>query len=360
MMRAAVMRNKEIIVTEVADLSPGQGEALVKTLACGICGSDLHALHHGEAMVEAQRESGGPLVYDTSRDVVLGHEFSAEILELGRGAPSHLKTGDLVCSYPVLMSGREAKAIGFSNDVPGGYAENMLLTSSLLLQIPNGLSAELAALTEPMAVGRHAVEKAAGSLGGSCLVIGCGPVGLAVIAALKQKGCGPIVASDFSPRRRELAELLGADEVINPADLSPYDSWRAISTSAKKTIDKSSSHDGLRPKAGGIIFECVGVPGVIEEIMTGAMRGTSVVVVGVCMQQDSFHPMVAIGKELNLQFVLGYSAREFRDTLRAIAEGELNVEKLITGKVGINGIAQAFDDLADPELHAKVIVEPWR
>jgi threonine dehydrogenase-like Zn-dependent dehydrogenase len=230
----------------------------------------------------------------------------------------------------------------------------------LLLQIPNGLSAERAALTEPMAVGRHAVEKAAGSLDGSCLVIGCGPVGLAVIAALKQKGCGPIVASDFSPRRRELAEILGADEVINPADSSPYDSWRAISASAKKTIDKSSPHDGLRPKKGGIIFECVGVPGVIEEIMTGAMRGTSVVVVGVCMQQDSFRPMVAIGKELNLQFVLGYSAKEFRDTLRAIAEGELNVENLITGKVGIDGIAQAFNDLADPELHAKVIVEPWR
>ena len=83
-MRAAVMRNKEIVVTEVADLSPSQGETLVKTLACGICGSDLHALHHGEAMVKAQRDSGGPLVYDTSRDVVLGHEFSAEILELGK------------------------------------------------------------------------------------------------------------------------------------------------------------------------------------------------------------------------------------------------------------------------------------
>ena len=90
------------------------------------------------------------------------------------------------------------------------------------------------------------------------------------------------------------------------------------------------------------------------------MRDTRIVVVGVCMEQDHLLPMMGITKELNLQFVLGYTPEEFADSLRGIAEGELISEPLITGKVGVDGVAQAFADLADPEAHAKVLVEPWR
>jgi threonine dehydrogenase-like Zn-dependent dehydrogenase len=99
---------------------------------------------------------------------------------------------------------------------------------------------------------------------------------------------------------------------------------------------------------------------VIDAVMQGAMRDTRIVVVGVCMEQDQILPLTGIGKELNLQFVLGYSALEFSDTLRGIAEGELAVQQLITGRIGVGEVPQAFLDLADPEAHAKIIVEPWR
>ena len=104
----------------------------------------------------------------------------------------------------------------------------MRLTELLLLEVPNGLSTERAALTEPMAVGYHAVQKARLGKDDAPLVIGCGPVGLAVIAALKLNGVHPIVAADFSPRRRELALQMGADFVVDPKEKSPYESWREM------------------------------------------------------------------------------------------------------------------------------------
>jgi threonine dehydrogenase-like Zn-dependent dehydrogenase len=113
----------------------------------------------------------------------------------------------------------------------------------------------------------------------------------------------------------------------------------------------------LRP---AVIFECVGVPGVIDSIMTAAPSNARVVVVGVCMERDNFEPMFGINKELNLQFVLGYNAEEFATTLHNLAYGKVIGDPLITGKVGVEGVAQAFADLASPETHAKIIVEPWR
>jgi threonine dehydrogenase-like Zn-dependent dehydrogenase len=94
--------------------------------------------------------------------------------------------------------------------------------------------------------------------------------------------------------------------------------------------------------------------------MTSAPPGARIVVVGVCMERDSIEPMFGINKELNLQFVLGYTPEEFAVTLRGIAEGKIPVEPLITGKVGVEGVAKAFEDLASPERHAKILVEPWR
>src|SRR5262249_45666385 len=109
-----------------------------------------------------------------------------------------------------------------------------------------------------------------------------------------------------------------------------------------------------------VVFECVGVPGVLDQIMVAAPRGTRVVVVGVCMEPDTIHPLLAIGKELNLQFVLGYTPEEFAATLRHIADGAIPVAPLLTGRVGLGGVAAAFQDLASPDRHAKILVGPGR
>jgi threonine dehydrogenase-like Zn-dependent dehydrogenase len=261
---------------------------------------------------------------------------------------------------PVLIRPTGVETVGYSNENPGGYGEFMRLTEALLLEVPNGLSTERAALTEPMAVGYHAVQKARLEPDDAPLVIGCGPVGLSVIAALKLKGQHPIVAADFSPRRRELALQMGADVVVDPREKSPFETWKEMAVykdpSRAPQLPPWMPGPARRP---AVIFECVGVPGVIDMIMSSAAPAARVVVVGVCMERDSIEPMFGINKELNIQFVLGYTPGEFADTLRNLAEGKVNGDPLITGKVGVEGVAKAFEDLGSPEHHAKILVEPW-
>jgi threonine dehydrogenase-like Zn-dependent dehydrogenase len=361
-MRATIMRDRKLVVDTLPDPEPGPGQVLVKTLACGICGSDLHMLKHADQMLAVgERAAPGPPPMDLSRDVVMGHEFCGEILSHGANTSASLAPGTRVCSMPIAFGPDGVGAVGYSNDYPGGFGELLVLNEMMLLEVPNGLSTERAALTEPMAVGLHAVEKANIGERDVPVVIGCGPVGLAVIAGLKLKGVNPIIAADFSAKRREMAEKMGAHIVVDPAENSPYQRWEEIAV--PKGIDLTNpmiammSADQIRP---GVIFECVGVPGLIQQVMEGAPRGARVVVVGVCMEVDRIEPIFAINKELNLQFVLAYSPTEFADTLRHIAEGDIDVEPMITGKVGVEGVAGAFDELASPDHHAKILVEPWR
>lgn len=360
-MRAVVMRDGGLRTDDaLPEPEPGPGEVLVSTLACGICGSDLHVLEHTEQFAAAGEALGGTAI-DPHRDLVMGHEFCAEILAHGPGTQAALPVGTRVCSMPTLIRNAAMTPVGYSHDVPGGYAERMVLTEALLLPVPNGLATERAALTEPMAVGWHAVAMARLTADDVPLVIGCGPVGLAVIAALRQAGAGPVIAADFSPARRRLAEIMGADEVVDPGEKSPYGSWedaaRASAQGLRADVNPLSGERMLPP---GVFFECVGVPGVIDQMMAGAQRGCRFVVVGVCMEQDHIRPLLAVSKELNLQFVLGYTPDEFAATLHHIAEGALPVEPLITGHVGLDGVAGAFSDLKTAERHAKILVEPWR
>ena len=127
-----------------------------------------------------------------------------------------MRAGDLVVSVPYLARGEGLVPLGFSNDHYAGFAEQFLLTSALCVPVPNGLDARRAALTEPMAVGLHTVNKSGIAAGDAALVIGCGPIGLALIAWLRTRGAEPIVAADYSARRRELAATLGAHEVVDP------------------------------------------------------------------------------------------------------------------------------------------------
>jgi len=360
-MRAAIFRNGEIVVDTLPEPKPAAGQVLVKTLACGICGSDLHARKHAHHMVELARHLPGRKSMDLTRDVVFGHEFCCEILDYGPATSRKLKAGTPVCSLPALLTSDGPQGIGYSNDNIGGYAERMLLSEALLLAVPNGLAAEHAALTEPLAVGVHAVAKANVRGDEVPLVIGCGPVGLAVIAALKIRGLGPIVAADYSPARRRLAEQMGADVVVDPASTQPYASWaeHAQMTEAEKAA-RPPLQAMLPAVKPALIFECVGVPGVLQQVFQGAPRHARIVVVGVCMETDQSEPMLGIVKELNVQYVLGYTPEEFAASLRLLAEGQVDAASLVTGRVGIDGVAQAFADLANPETHTKIVVEPWR
>jgi threonine dehydrogenase-like Zn-dependent dehydrogenase len=337
-MRASVLRDGRMVYRDdLPDPVPGPGQVLVAVRSCGICGSDLHFASHGAEVLSLSSEmssGAGGMDVDLSRDVFMGHEFSAEILEPGPGTDTH-PAGTLVTSIPVLLSGAGLEAIVYSNTTVGGYAERMLLSAPLLLPIPNGLDPQYASLAEPMAVGLHAVNKSGIQPGESALVLGCGPIGVAIVAALRIRGVETVVAADFSPKRRELAATMGAHETIDPAQGSPFDTAKPA-----------------------VVFDAVGIPGIIDDVLRRARHGTRLVVAGVCMQADTVHPFFAIAKEINVQFVLAYDAQEFADSLRAIAEGDIDVSPMITGAVGLEDVGSAFDDLADPERHCKILVTP--
>src|SRR5260221_5543842 len=122
-MRAAVMRDRKLVVADLSVPEPGPGEVLVRTLACGICGSDLHALKYADQFVETSRRAGNTRVMDLGRDVVMGHEFCAEIVDHGPETGRALLVGTRVCSRRVLMRSSGPQTIGYSNDNPGGYGE---------------------------------------------------------------------------------------------------------------------------------------------------------------------------------------------------------------------------------------------
>lgn len=357
-MKAVIRRDKRLVCDEIADLTPGAGQVLVKTLACGICGSDLHALHHMEHMIDLSRRAGAPdNGFDPAADTVFGHEFCAEILDHGPGSPKTLKAGTRVVSVPVTLHGAGMEALGFSNRLPGGFAERMLLTEAMVLEVPNGLPTDKAALTEPFAVGAHAVAKAKLEPKSVSLVVGCGPVGLAVIAGLKAKGHGPIIAADFSPRRRAAAEKLGADIVVDPAVENPHERWDTLGVPRSRAAQSMMRMMG-NAIAQPVVFECVGSPGVLQALIEAAPAGAQIVVAGVCMETDKIEPSIAITKEIELTFVFGYTPDEFALTLRQLAEGVIDVDGLVTGSVDLGGVAGAFTALGDPEAHVKILVKP--
>jgi threonine dehydrogenase-like Zn-dependent dehydrogenase len=344
-LKAALLRSGKVVVDEVPDPEPAFGQVLVSVRACGICGSDLHFVKHGREMLDLAEQMGGVPDFGGVRttldeDVYMGHEFAGEVLRAGpdTAAPPE---GTLVTSIPVMVEMSGVEPLVYSNRLPCGYSEMMLLSAPLLQTVPQGLDPRHAALTEPMAVGLHAVNKSGIAPSEGALVLGCGPIGIAVIAGLKLKGVEPIVAADFSPKRRALASAMGAHEVTDPAAEPSFEAW----TRAAKG----------RPL---VVFEAVGVPGMIDEVLQWAPMHSRVVVVGVCMGADTITPFWAITKELSIQFALAYDPQEFNDSLAAIADGRIDVGPLITGEVGLDGVPAAFEDLADPEQHCKILVTP--
>jgi threonine dehydrogenase-like Zn-dependent dehydrogenase len=282
-----------------------------------------------------------------------------------------------VVALPLVRGAGGVDTVGLSKHAPGAYAEQVLAEEALMMRVPNGLPAEVAALTEPMAVAWHAVRRGDVGKKDVAIVIGCGPVGLGVILMLKAKGVRTVVASDYSAGRRALASACGADVVVDPAETGPFTVAAddhiteaqelfelAVGTTERLVRVPGWWHAWRLGEALGampdhpVIFECVGVPGVIDSIIDGAPLMSRVVVVGVCVGPDQITPAMAINKEIDLRFVLGYSPLEFRDTLHMLAEGKVDPRPLITGTVGLEGVDAAFSALGEAEDHAKILIDP--
>ncbi|WP_030164098.1 zinc-binding dehydrogenase [Spirillospora albida] len=355
-MRAALTTDRTMIVTDVPDPVPQEGQLLVRTLACGICGSDLHALEHPDAFMDTTRRSGGT-PYDPRDGLVFGHEFAGEVVERGPGTEGRFPVGTAVCGPPIGIGPQGAGIIGYTPMYPGGYGEYMIVNEGLVFAVPDGLDPKVAAITEPFSVGTRAVDRSGIGADDVAVVLGLGPIGLGVVAVLKARGHGPVLAADFSPKRRALAEGLGADEVIDPAAGSPFDRWADLGVPTG-TVDRIAAELlGVRAKQA-VIFECVGVPGVLGRVVEGAPAGSTVMVVGVCMEPDEIEPGVAVSKELTIRGTFGALPAEYGATLAAIGDGRIDAGSIITGTVGLDGVMGAFSELGAPERHAKIVVVP--
>ncbi len=338
-MRAAVWDapGKPLRIDRVADPKPGPGDLLLRVRGCGICGSDLH-------MSDMPGLRAG---------MVMGHEFAGEVVEVGREAGGDWRPGDRVCALPGIGCGRCAACLtgdlmlcpslvttGLGQNT-GGYAEYVVSGARETLRLPSGIDYRIGALVEPLAVGLHAVERAGMQPGQNVLVLGAGPVGAAVALWARFFGARHVVVSDFVAQRRELALTLGATAAIDPGREEVKPAFERL-TRAKPNL----------------VFECVGVPGVIQQcVQLCEPRGT-VVVAGVCMKPDTLLPITAVLKELRLQFVAFYQRRDFELTLDLLGSERIRADRFVTDVIALDALPAAFEALKQPSTQCKVIVEP--
>ena len=350
-------------------------------LRCGICGSDLHARHGIDSWADLAQRMGYDRFGRSDQPVVFGHEFCGTVAEHGPKRGARSATGTPVVALPLLRSAAGVETTGLSTHAPGAYAEQMLVAGV----------ADAAGAERPGAGRRRADRADGGRLARGAprrrrqedqvaIVIGCGPIGLGVILLPQGQRRAHRRRQRLLPGRRALATACGADIVVDPAQDSPYaavgrkghlDRHARCARPRRRRRRPSSQRLpigwwhawrlgeklGAMPKHP-VIFECVGVPGVIDSIIDSAPLFSRVVVVGVCVGTDQFTPAMAINKEIDLRFVIGYTPLEFRDALHMLADGKVDPRPLVTGTVGLDGVEGAFDALGDPEAHAKILIDP--
>jgi (R,R)-butanediol dehydrogenase / meso-butanediol dehydrogenase / diacetyl reductase len=332
---AVYKRLNEMAVIDVPKPRAAAGEVVLKVHACGICGSDLHAVQYGLGL---------------QPNSIMGHEFCGEVHEVGSGVSGY-RIGDRVAALPFEMCGKcnrcrrgmaihciNLKALGLGQ-LPGAYAEFVACGANTLFKLPDSMSSRDGALVEPLAVGLHAVKRSGLGPGATALVMGAGPIGLAVLTWAKGKGAR-VVVSEIAEGRADLARQLGADVVVNPKAADPVASIRELT--------------GHSPD---LIFECIGVKGTLSNAVEMIGPRGQIVVVGVCMENDHLVPLICIMKEVSLDFVLGYDPADFDETIEAIASGRIKPQPMVTDVIAIDEVPEMFAALRKPGARAKVLVE---
>jgi 2-desacetyl-2-hydroxyethyl bacteriochlorophyllide A dehydrogenase len=327
-MRAAVLNDDHHLeVTEVPDPSPGAGELVLKVTACGICGSDLK--------LRPAMPAG----------LVMGHEFCGEVVALGGDLAGEWREGQHVTALPLIGCGRclaclsgepahcaQIDMVGVGGS-PGAFAEYVRVHSRETIALPDSLDPALGALVEPLAVGLHAVERSLPRAGDRALVVGAGPVGLAVMTWLAHFGVRELVVSDPSAVRRAAAEEFGATRTIDPA--------------AERLEERYD-----------LVVECVGLPGMTDVCVGAATRHGRVVIAGVCTHPDPYVPLRAVMKELAMAFAVYYTRREFFSVVDALERGSIDAAPFVTQRVGLAGANDAFQTLTEAKEERKILVLP--
>ncbi len=343
-MKAAYIQNGAVAVGDMPEPVPSKGQALVRTHSCGLCASEQHFLHAGQNVIDLSRKFGGPYAaLDFARPFVPGHEYVGEMLDYGPGSARTVPTGRRVTSVPVMRAAGGHAVIGFSHACPGGWGELMLLDENALIEIPSGLPDDLAAMTEPLAVGLEHARRGHPVQGDVAVVVGCGAIGLGVIAGLKLMGIAPIIAADFHQARRDAAIAMGADVAVDPRERSPYGPLSDIGN-----------------RRASVVYECVGRPGLLAQIIAGVGFEARIVIGGYCMEHEAFYVFAAQNKRLTVHFAGGEEAQDMELALRSIADGRVDVSAWIGERIGLGEVAAAVDRMSGADAAIRSVVDPRR
>jgi len=352
-MKAALWYDKkDVRVEEIEEPKVTSDGVKIKVKWCGICGSDLHEYLGGPIFIPVGQPH--PLS-GTTAPVVLGHEFSGEVVEVGRDVTG-FKAGDRVIVEPIVACGKcpaclEGKynlcsSLGFHGlcGSGGGFAEYTVFPQKFVHKIPDGMSYEQAALVEPMAVALHSIRIGNFRTGDTALVLGSGPIGLATIECLKAAGAKLVIVLQRKSVRQEYAKRSGADVVLDPNEVN-------IAEEVKKLTN------GL---GVDVAFETTGAQ-IGFDIGIGSLKyeGT-LVVTSIWENEVKFNPNSLVFTEKKIVGTLAYR-HEFPATIAQMNDGRIKAEGYVTKKILLDDIVEeGFGALTGPEKkkHVKILVTP--
>ncbi len=333
-MKAAVLIDPHHMETrDVPKPSPAEGEVLLKVDSCGICGTDMEFYEAG---------SYNP-------DWILGHECSGVIENIGPGVEGftvgeRVTVNDLFscgqCEY--CRPGLESLCASFANlgiHWPGAFAEYTKAPARSVFKLPDNVSMKEGALIPTLAVGYHVFRRAPARPETKTLIIGAGPVGLGVLAALKMAGVKEVIVSDMNPVSTDAALKLGASAVINPS-----------------TEDVQARLESLLPCPPELVFECVGTPGTILQSMELVDKGGTAVIVGNCFEEITLHPITWILKEINIKASQGTASEDFETTITWVAERRIDPSVFITRTIALEELPDVMEELTRHKKDIKIMV----
>ncbi len=316
----------------------GPGELVLRVKACGICGSDLHAAQTGF----------------TVEGLVMGHEFSGEVAEIGAGVEGW-QLGDRALAIPGWACGEcdcclqgdllqclNLKSIGLHNPHDGAYAEYVLVQAPFVIPVPEGMDDEKVVLYEPLATALGAFRRGNVAVGESILIIGGGPIGLSLALAARNFGVNFVGLSEMRPERLKRAGECGANVVID----------------ASEHQDPVVAFEQMTGKKPAVIFECVGLPGMFKRVIEMAPPRARIVAVGTCMEEEGFTVLQAAQKKLTCSFHLAYEQTDIEYALEAMAMGNIDPSPLLSNRISLEELPSMFARLMEPNSECKVVVCP--
>ncbi|MFJ7839673.1 2,3-butanediol dehydrogenase [Lysinibacillus sphaericus] len=338
---------RDIRVENIEEPSIASGKVKIKVHWTGICGSDLHEYAAGPIFIPVEQP------HSISKDIapiVMGHEFSGEVVEIGEGV-TKVKIGDAVVVEPILSCGECAackkgkynicKQLGFHglSGGGGGLSEYTVVDDHMVHKMPAGLSYEQGALVEPAAVALHAVRQSKLKAGDKAAVFGTGPIGLLVIEALRASGASEIYAVELSAERAAKAMELGATAVINPQDEDAVERLHALTNGG---VD--------------VAFEVTGVPVVLQQAIDSTTFEGETIIVSIWESSASIQPNNIVLSERTVKGIIAY-----RDIFPAVMElmtkGYFPADKLVTKRIGLDDVVtEGFEALMKEKNHIKILV----